>query len=174
MPPPRTRIRVDSSRFDRKIRRFRRDLKNPTLPYQQASRELTKYIHGTIRRQGRKRPYAPLAASTRLKTGKRKALLGIIPLIVPEHGKTFAGVKFLRRSQKWNLHMHHRGYRIPAVSGKFMSFATVRGRRITFTRRKASKVPGREIIPTAREVLVVTRPIFKNWVDRMAARWERG
>ena len=109
--------------------------------------------------------WAPLAKTTRIATGRRKALTPLIPHI-KHRSNTGAGtatVYFSGRPTNWSIEQHESGYTSPAVKGQFMKAKGLGG----FSSRKASVVPARRIFPTIGEALAIADPITKAWVNKV-------
>lgn len=171
-------IIVHSEKLDKAILDFGSALGRTTVPNGRAARTLRDYVRQTITMQGRKRPYAPLSKWTKARTNRRKALITLRPRIKASWDDSKGVVYFDAPSSDWHIDMHHRGYRIPAISGKLMVVPAAKffgnrpagGTFAAFKSRKASKVPAREIWPNKAEVKKVIEPIYKDWVQNQAEK----
>ena len=164
-------VQIDSRKLRSSLKRLETDLKRPASMYGQASRHMRDYVRGTIKAQGRKRSYAPLSRWTKGRTGRRKALITLVNRFKAKWDNRRGEVYFDPVSTAWNITQHHQGFTSPAVDGKRMVVPKAGGGRLAvFTRRKASKVPAREIWPTAAELIREVQPIVAKWVEKSARK----
>jgi len=165
-------IHIDSSRLRASLRRMEKDLKRPATVYGRASRHMRDYVRETITMQGRKRSYAPLSHWTRERDNRRKALITLRPFIKASHDARAGVVFFQQKSSAWHIDQHHTGFVSPAVTGKKRMVVPKAGGGVlaAFTKRKASKIPGREVWPTQAEVNKEVTGMFSTWVDGLARK----
>lgn len=167
-------IHIDTSRLKASLRRMERDLKRPATVYGRAARHMRDYVRETITMQGRKRKYTPLSHWTRARTGRRKALITMRPFIKASWDAKAGVVYFDQTDKAWHLDQHHTGFISPPVDlggRKRMVVPKASGGVLAaFTKRKASKIPGREIWPTQKEVNAEVTGMFATWVDGLARK----
>lgn len=130
---------------------------------------LRDYVRQTITMQGRKRPYAPLAQMTKMRTGRRKALVGLRTQIKYRSDANSAEVYFEQRDPQWHIDMHHRGFRSGPVQlqGKDVMAVPQHGSDdpLYFKRRKEARIPAREVWPVQKEVRDIVSRMVTNWIN---------
>lgn len=168
MPPF---VEIDSRRLRASLRRMERQLKRPQVVYGRASRHMRDYVRRTITLQGRKRNYIPLSQWTRARTGRVKALITLRSNIRSRFSSAAGEVYFQQRSPHWHIDQHHTGFISPAVINKRMIVPKSGGGILAvFTKRKASKIPAREVWPTKSEVTREVTRMFATWVQGVARK----
>ena len=162
---------VDTSRLRASLRRMEREVRNPSAFYKLAAAHMRDYVRATIRKQGRRRPYAPLSELTRKAKGKQKALLKFIPLIRSRHSRESGEVYVINPDLDWSIDQHHTGWSQPPVIKKRMVVRNRQGGVVAaMSGRQAFRVPGREIWPTKTEVTNEVRPLLKDFLDKAARK----
>lgn len=164
-------VKLNTIRLKLAIARTSRKLKDRRRVYDNIGRAMRRYIHDTIRMQGRRAAWKGLSDWTKARTGKRKALLGLIPLIQYRATSRSAQVIFAKTGARWKVEQHHRGYVAKAVvykpSRKTMRVPIARGGKPRFFKsRKKARTPSRKFIPTRGEINKVTLPIVEKYVAR--------
>lgn len=150
--------------FNRAVNGVRVNLRQRKVLLDEIGTGLMEYTKETITTQGRG-SWAPLARTTRLVTGRRKALLPIRDQIRFRSNVSLgtATVYFSGRPSNWSIEQHESGFTSPAVKGKMMK-AKGLGK---FSSRKESVVPPRKIFPTQEEATRISVPITERWVQKI-------
>lgn len=162
---------VDDRALRGSLRRMRKEIGNLRPVYRRASAHMRDYVRRTITMQGRKKPYKQISWWTKQRTGRRKALITLRPRIKNAWNSTEGVVYFDPISSAWHIDQHHTGYISKAVSSKRMVVPNNGGGIVAaFSKRKASKIPAREIWPTKAEVARELRPIIQNWIFKGARK----
>lgn len=164
-------VKMNTVRLKLAISRTNKSMANRRALHTKLARRMRNYIHETIRMQGRHSKWKGLSEWTKFRTGKRKALLGLIPYIQDRATSRSASVVFANPPGRWNLKMHHTGYRSKAVKNKFMAVPGARGAKSRmFKARKATRTPSRKFIPTRGEINKVSLPTVQAWVKKETNR----
>ena len=163
-------VDIDDAQVQRSLSRYRRNLAESASLMRKLSFALRDYVRETIRMGGRKRPYAPLAQMTRLRTGRIKPLLPLVNSIKSSYTPQTLSVFFedaRAAAEGWTIEQHHKGYTIPARQ-KLMVVQPRRGiaKPIFFRTAKATRVPAREVIPTRAEVNSVISGAVREWISQ--------
>jgi hypothetical protein len=159
-------IDIDDEQVQRSLRRYRENLMESASLMRRLSFNLRDYVRETMQMQGRKRPWAPLAQFTMLRTGRRKPLTTLVRHIKSEYTPTTLRVFFENpKGEDWTIEQHHKGFIIPPRVGR-QGFYTARAHTpMFFMTSRGAKVPAREIIPTRREVDSVISAAVTDWVN---------
>lgn len=157
-------ITIDDKSFRASAKRLRDTISNLRPVYRRTAAHMRDYVRQTITSQGRSKPYQPLAPTTVLKTGRRKALLELRPRIKSSYSSQNAIVFFEKMSPHWDDLSHHFGFRSKAVVNKRMILPNRKGKTIHFTSRKESVIPAREIWPNDREIKSEIVPLFNKFI----------
>jgi len=141
-------------------------IKNREILMNKAGMTIRDYVRETIQMQGRTKPYAPLAKSTRQTTGRRLVFTTIRPEI-----KHFANAhRFMvyhdRNTIGWDLTMHTKGIKVPSLRNVVMMIPNGmgRGKPKFFRFRYPYTVPAREIWPSRPEVIWQTNEVIRQWL----------
>ena len=133
-------LRADRGAFDRVVMR-------------EAAKKLRKLVRTNLRTGGQG-SWAPLARSTRERTGRTLPLSTLVNRIrfrSRARGTRYE-VYFLQRSPNWDLTQHHNGYRVSATRNTRMAWRLAAGGTVVISNRKAFSVPARKVWPSQRKV----------------------
>ena len=160
-------IDIDDENVARSLRRYRENLNESASLMRRLSFNLRDYVRDTIKMQGRKRPYEPLAEMTRLRTGRRNALTTLQSAIKSTYTPTTLSVFFEnpKPGQTWTIEQHHKGFYVPPQIGRQGFYAARSGRPVYFMTSRGHKIPAREVIPTKAEVDKVVSAAVTDWVN---------
>jgi len=157
-------ITVDAKAVNRAINGVRTMMHQRKSVLDSIGKGLMEYTKETITTQGRG-TWAPLAKTTRLATGRNKALLPIRDQIRYRSNvsASTATVYFSGRPVGWNLEMHATGFTSRSVKGPVMA-----NRRLgVFSARKESVIPPRRVFPTTDEAAKIAGPLVDKWVEKI-------
>jgi hypothetical protein len=158
-------ITIDDAQVQASLRRYRENLEESASLMRRLSFNLRDYVRDTIKMQGRKRPYEPLAPMTRLRTGRRNALTTLQSAIKSSYTATTVQVYFDNpKGESWTIEQHHKGFYVPPKVGRQGFYAARTGAPVFFMSSRGHKVPAREVIPTKAEINSVISVAVTNWV----------
>jgi len=161
-------ILYDDKAVRRLVRKFKEEISNPRQVYADLARTARDYVRETITLQGRNTPWPGLSQWTKSRTGRRKALIAIRPLIKAKWSNSSAEVYFDAPSTEWNLDQHNTGFSVRGVQHKRMVVPSKSGGILAvFTKRKPVKVPRRRVYPTQREMESMVSVTLKEWAERL-------
>jgi hypothetical protein len=161
---PGIKVNVDMKNFNHAVNGLKASMRSRKVLLDEIGKGLMLYTKETITTQGRG-SWAPLAKSTKLATGRRKALLPIRDQIRFRSNLSAgtATVYFSGRPTGWSIQMHEEGFTSPAVKGPVMAASGLG----VFNSRSESVIPPRRIFPTREESLKISGPIVDRWVERI-------
>lgn len=156
-------LKVDFSKVNMAIGGVRASLRSKKSLLDSIGKALMEYTQTTITTQGRG-TWAPLAKSTKLTTGRQKALITLRPYIRFRTNQSAgtATVYFSKRPSGWTLEQHEKGFTSRPVNGVLMKARNIG----FFNKRKASVVPPRKVFPSTGEASTISGPIVRAWVDK--------
>ena len=167
-------LEIDGRSVELAIKNTQEFLAAKNVLYRLIGRTLRDYVRTAITVQGRPIPWAPIAKSTRDKTGRRKVFISLREDIKYVSGPDEVVIELMRATRGWNLKMHARGYTIPArkpVMGKAMKWQS-RGTNVFARSARQAIVPARSVYPSAPEGARVIEPVINDWINRhMAKTW---
>ena len=137
--------------------------------YRLIGKTLTTYVKQTITVQGRSPKWAPLSATTRMKTGRIKAFITLRDQIKYRSSNEEVVIFLDRDQSRWNIAMHAKGYTIPERFPKSRKAMAWQGRKgFIFARKaRAAVVPPRSIYPSAKEASDVIAPVVDAAINDM-------
>lgn len=164
-------VTVDASRFFRSLERMKVTVRRRRGVMRKASGAVRDYMRDTITLQGRTTKWKPLSPWTKARTGRRKALLPLRPMLKNRWSNSSAEVFLDNPKGTFTLEQHHRGYSSRAVRNKKMVVPKAGGGILAiFVNRRISRTPARRIVPTKRETQKIINPIFTAWLANEAKR----
>jgi hypothetical protein len=164
-------IKYDDRAIQAALGHIELSLKNREKLMDKAGRTIRDYVRDTMKMQGRNRPYAPLAHSTRQTTGRRLVFTTIRPEIKHYSNNQRFFVYHDRQTTGWNLSMHVKGIRVPSVRNVVMMIPNGlgRGKPKFFRFRYPYTVPAREIWPSRPEVIWQVNEVIRQWIADVRA-----
>lgn len=155
-------INVDDSALRRALRKLGGDLRNMRPLYIAAARAIRDEMRNRITSQTTNASaWAPLAGSTRAKTGRRKALITARSQITAAASNVDGRVHAPE-----HLKYHDKGYTVPPSEGPF-AWTLITGKTVYLPYRQAYSVPKRRVSLTLPEASKLVARIGRGWKDRI-------